>query len=36
MDSALIQSLGWKPAIGIEEGLELAYQDFIISANRCR
>jgi len=36
MDSALIQSLGWKPAIGIEEGLKLAYQDFIISANRSR
>jgi len=36
MDSTLIQSLGWKPAIGIEVGLKLAYQDFIISANRSR
>jgi len=30
MDSSLIASLGWKPKIGLEEGLKVAYADFLI------
>jgi len=29
MDSARINTLGWKPKISLEEGLKLAYQDFL-------
>jgi GDP-L-fucose synthase len=29
MDSSLLRNLGWQPKIGLEEGLKLAYQDFI-------
>jgi GDP-L-fucose synthase len=29
MDSARLNSLGWKPRVGLEEGLSLAYQDFV-------
>ena len=29
MDSSLINSLGWKATTGLEEGLKLAYQDFL-------
>jgi GDP-L-fucose synthase len=30
MDSSLIASLGWKPKTGLEEGLKVAYADFLI------
>ena len=29
MDSSRLQSLGWAPQIGLQEGLAIAYQDFI-------
>jgi len=29
MDSSLIQSLGWEPRISLDEGLQLAYRDFL-------
>lgn len=29
MDSSLLNSLGWKPKVPLEEGLRLAYQDFL-------
>jgi GDP-L-fucose synthase len=29
MDSTKINSLGWKPKIGLKEGISLAYQDFL-------
>jgi GDP-L-fucose synthase len=28
MDSSRLNSLGWKPRVGLEEGVQLAYQDF--------
>jgi GDP-L-fucose synthase len=28
MDSSLIQSLGWRATTGLEEGLQMAYEDF--------
>jgi GDP-L-fucose synthase len=31
MDSSLLRKLGWQPKIGLEEGLKLAYQDFLES-----
>jgi GDP-L-fucose synthase len=34
MDSSLLNSLGWKPSVGLEEGLSLAYQDFLESPHR--
>jgi GDP-L-fucose synthase len=35
MDVSKIKSLGWEPKIGLEEGIQLAYQDFlkILKAN---
>jgi GDP-L-fucose synthase len=29
MSSSLLNSLGWKPEIGLEEGLRMAYEDFL-------
>jgi GDP-L-fucose synthase len=29
MDSSLINSLGWRPTVSLEEGLRVAYQDFL-------
>ncbi len=29
MDSARLKSLGWKPQVGLEDGLKAAYQDFL-------
>jgi GDP-L-fucose synthase len=29
MDSSRLNNLGWKPQVGLEEGLKLAYQDFL-------
>ena len=29
MDSSRLQSLGWHPKVGLSEGLQLAYQDFL-------
>ncbi len=38
MDSARLMALGWKPKVGLEQGLKLAYADFLTmtaqSANR--
>lgn len=31
MDSSRLFALGWKPRIGLEEGIRLAYQDFLLS-----
>ncbi len=31
MDSSRLNSLGWKPSVRLEEGLALAYQDFLAS-----
>jgi GDP-L-fucose synthase len=31
MDSSLLRSTGWAPAIGLEEGLALAYADYLAS-----
>jgi GDP-L-fucose synthase len=32
MSSSLLNSLGWKPEVGLEEGLRMAYEDFKKSA----
>jgi GDP-L-fucose synthase len=29
MDSSRLNRLGWKPCVGLREGLELAYADFL-------
>jgi hypothetical protein len=29
MDSSLLRSTGWAPAIGLQEGLSLAYADYL-------
>jgi GDP-L-fucose synthase len=34
MDVSRIRALGWKPRVGLEEGLALAYRDFLSSARR--
>ena len=34
MDSSKLQSLGWRPKIGLQEGLQAAYADFIANVNR--
>lgn len=31
MDSARLNALGWKPRVGLEEGLKMAYEDFLKS-----
>lgn len=31
MDSSRLQSLGWRPSIGLEQGLKAAYEDFLIN-----
>ena len=28
MDSSKIRKMGWSPKIGLEKGLEMAYEDF--------
>ena len=28
LDSSRLNSLGWEPSVGLEEGLGLAYEDF--------
>lgn len=32
MDSSLLKSLGWEPRVSLEEGLRLAYEDFLSKA----
>jgi GDP-L-fucose synthase len=34
MDSAKLRALGWRPRIGLEEGLAATYKAYIASANR--
>jgi GDP-L-fucose synthase len=29
LDTSLLTSLGWRPKVGLSEGLELAYRDFL-------
>ena len=29
MDSSLIKSLGWEPTLDLEDGIHLAYKDFL-------
>jgi len=36
MDSHRLNNLGWKPQISLEEGMVLAYQDFLQNANTLR
>lgn len=36
MDSARLESLGWQPQIELEQGLCLAYKDFIANHNKLR
>jgi nucleoside-diphosphate-sugar epimerase len=31
MDSSVLRSLGWSPSTTLEEGLALAYRDFLSS-----
>ena len=34
MDASRLKALGWKPKVGLEEGLALAYRDFLASPRR--
>ena len=34
MDVTRLKALGWKPSVGLEEGLALAYRDFLSSTRR--
>ena len=34
MDSSLLNTLGWKAITGLEQGLKLAYQDFLLATSR--
>jgi GDP-L-fucose synthase len=34
MDVGRLRALGWAPRVGLEEGLALAYKDFLIGARR--
>jgi len=36
MDSARLETLGWQPQIELEQGLCLAYEDFIANHNKLR
>lgn len=36
MDSTRISSLGWKPVVNLDDGLKIAYQDFVINQNLLR
>jgi len=36
MDSARISNLGWKPVVALEDGLKVAYQDFVVNQNLLR
>jgi GDP-L-fucose synthase len=29
MDASKLRAMGWKPTIGLEEGIKLAYSDFL-------
>lgn len=33
MDSSLLNTLGWKATTGLEQGLQLAYQDFLLTTS---
>jgi GDP-L-fucose synthase len=34
MDITKIKSLGWAPSIALEEGISLAYSDFLLGKNK--
>jgi GDP-L-fucose synthase len=34
MDSSLLNTLGWKAITGLEQGLKLAYQDFLLATSK--
>jgi len=34
MDVSRLRALGWQPRVGLEEGLALAYRDFLAGARR--
>jgi GDP-L-fucose synthase len=34
MDSSLLNTLGWKATTGLEQGLQLAYQDFLLTTSQ--
>ncbi len=34
MDSSLLNTLGWKAITGLEQGLKLAYQDFLLTTSK--
>jgi hypothetical protein len=36
MDSTVLRSLGWAPSVAFDEGLALAYQDFLASGAAAR
>jgi len=36
MDSSLIESLGWKASISLEDGLTLTYNDYLKNKNSLR
>jgi GDP-L-fucose synthase len=34
MDVSRVKALGWRPRVGLEEGLKLAYSDFLAGGRR--
>jgi GDP-L-fucose synthase len=34
MDTSRLRALGWRPKVGLEEGLALAYKDFLASSRK--
>jgi GDP-L-fucose synthase len=34
MDVSRLKALGWRPRVGLEEGLALAYRDFLAGGRR--
>ncbi len=34
LDNSLLKALGWRPEVGLQEGLRLAYEDFLSSLAR--
>jgi GDP-L-fucose synthase len=36
LDSSLLHKLGWRPTIGLKEGLKLTYENYLISNTNCK